>query len=96
MYNREQIIQFYTAEIRFKVEDISISFDVYHNLPNTKGLSIDDAVENWVNRTKKYTAKSLCKYINDKSLCNYINDKNTEFKCFTESEFKKLIEKAIE
>jgi hypothetical protein len=43
-----------------------IQFDIYHNLPDTPGLSLSDAISNWVVRTKKYDAASLCNYINSK------------------------------
>lgn len=54
---------------------------VYHNLPSAHGLSIIDAVENWVIRTKKFTAKSLCKYV---------MSKDESFVCITEKRFNHL------
>jgi hypothetical protein len=75
--------EFYKTDIEFKVNGRAIKFSVYHNLPKTRGLSMDDAVTNWVYRTKKYTAKSLCRYI---------MDKETEFICMTEETYKELTE----
>ena len=41
-------------------------------------MDINNAVESWANRTKEYTAESLCKYIKSKDgsntiICNPIN-----------------------
>lgn len=51
-----------------------ISFDVWHNLPNVLGLSLQNAVENWVHRTTIFTAHNLC---------DYIQGKNTGYICQT-------------
>ena len=75
--------EYFMAEIRFNVGKRKISFNVVHNLPETFGLSMDCAVESWVHRTNKYTAESLCKYI---------NDKDTGYVCMTEKEFMELYE----
>lgn len=61
-------------------------FKVYHNLPEIKGLSLDDALQNWLVRTNKFTAGSLCAYI---------RKKNTEYKIYTENEWKDLIKRKI-
>lgn len=42
---------------------------------------MDDALINWTDRTKEYTAKSLC---------DYILSKDTEFICMSENDFNKL------
>lgn len=60
-----------------------IKFSVIHNLPETPGLSLMDAVENWLIRTKKYTAKSLCKYV---------KNKQTGHACMTVEEYKKTMQ----
>jgi hypothetical protein len=57
---------------------------IYHNL----GDEINNAFENWIVRTKKYT---------EKSFCNYINYKNKQYLtghiAYTETEYKHLIAK---
>lgn len=69
------------SEIELKVAGRPVKFNVYHNLPKTPGLRIEDAVENWVTRTTNPTAISLC---------NYIMSKRTGYFCITESEYKRL------
>ncbi len=64
--------------IQFRVNGKLTQFTVEHNLPNTHGMDIDNAIENWANRTKEYTAESLCEYIKGKDgsntiICNPIN-----------------------
>ena len=54
------------TDIAFTILKRHIRFSVKHNLPNVPGMSIMDAVDNWVHRTDAYTAKSLCAYINGK------------------------------
>lgn len=66
------------ADIKFKVSRKRVRFYVYHNLPNVKGLSMDDAVVNWIYRTHIHTAESLC---------DYINNKQTGYSCMMESQF---------
>jgi hypothetical protein len=69
------------AEIEFEVDAKPVKFSVYHNLPDTFGLSLQDALENWFIRTDKYTAASLC---------NYIKNKGIEYVCMTETQYKRL------
>jgi hypothetical protein len=57
--------------IKFEVDGKPIEFTVEHNLPEISGLSMSDAVNNWVHRTNDYTAESLSKYINDKPTEHY-------------------------
>jgi hypothetical protein len=45
-----------------------ISFKIYHNLPEVKGMSIEGAIDAWLARTKIFTAQSLCNYIMDKEI----------------------------
>ena len=45
--------------------DGEIVFEVVHNLKSF-GIDIDDALVNWLHRTKKFTAKSFCKYVMSK------------------------------
>lgn len=73
--------KFLKANIKFKVDGKPIEFSVYHNLPQIRGLSIKDAVVNWSARTKKYT---------DKSLCKYIMKKQTGYCCFTQSQLDNM------
>lgn len=71
------------ADVQFNVDDKPVKFSVIHNLPKDFGLSFNDALDNWLARTKKFTAKSLC---------NYIRSKNTGFVAMTETEYKRLSE----
>lgn len=73
-------MEFFEADIKFNVDGKPIQFKVIHNCPETAGLSMNDAVTNWVHRTDEYTAESLCAYVNSKGASI----------CFTEEEFKKL------
>lgn len=57
---------------------------VAHNLPEIFGLSFDDAFENWLVRTKEYTAESLCKYV---------ASKKTGYTCITKEEYDKMQKK---
>ena len=41
--------------------------EIITNLPDAKGLSANDAFENWLARTNEFTEESLAKYINSKS-----------------------------
>ena len=56
---------------KFKRQEIAVNgnkIEVVHNLPDTPGLSFEDAVPNWALRTTKYTPDSLCDYINEKMI----------------------------
>jgi hypothetical protein len=74
-------LSFFTANVKFDVNDKPIKFSVIHNLPQTQGLNFDAALENWLYRTDKYTAKSLC---------DYIMSKETGYVCMTLSQWKRL------
>ena len=67
------------AIIKFKVKEIEHSFKCISNLPFTFGLSIEDAVNSWVVRTKDYSFNSFRKYVCEKT--------NYEFYLFSEDEF---------
>lgn len=54
------------AEICFKVGEIDHEMVVMTNLPETFGMSIDGAVENWLMRTKDFSVKSFCDYVESK------------------------------
>lgn len=69
------------AMVTLQTNNGEIQFNVIHNLPNIKGLCLDDAVMSWSARTTKYTAFSLCRYI---------MNKNTEYVAMTEYQYKKL------
>jgi hypothetical protein len=68
------------SEVSFKVNEKPISFVVIHDLPNVRGLSFDDALNNWLVRALDYTPESLCKYI---------LSKNTGHIAMTEDQFEK-------
>lgn len=54
------------AEISFNIDGMPRMFKVYHNLSPQFGLSIENAVESWLVRTKQFTVKSFCKYVQSK------------------------------
>lgn len=71
---------FFEADIKFNVDGKPVAFKVIHNCPETEGLSMNDAVINWVHRTDEYTAESLCAYVNGKGVSV----------CFTEAEWNEM------
>lgn len=62
--------EFILSKVQFEVDGIQYKFEIVHNLPDHFGLSLKDALTNWIYRTKEYTVESLC---------DYINSKNTEY-----------------
>lgn len=54
---------------------------LYHNMPDTFGLHIDGAVQNWAVRTDTYTFESFKKYV---------DSKNIGYKILTKKEYHKL------
>lgn len=71
------------AVASFNVDGKSYKFKIIHNLSETFGLSFECALENWVYRTKKFTAESLCKYIKKKT---------PDATAITESQYKEVIQ----
>ena len=69
------------ANVQFKVDGKPFQFFIVHNLNEKFGLSFNDAFENWIRRTKEYTAKSLCEYI---------MSKGKEFVAMTETQYRRL------
>ncbi len=57
-------------------------FKIYHNLPD----EINAALQNWLPRTKRYTPKSFCDYINHKRLQG-----KTDHIAYTEEEYNNII-----
>ena len=72
---------FFKADVKFKTDNKPIEFQVVHNLPEIQGLCFEAAVVNWLARTNKYTAKSLCEYIMEKDSVHI---------CMTISQWKRL------
>lgn len=54
-------------EIDFEYNGEKVNFKVAHNLPDTFGASMDDALTNWMFRTDKLTCESLIAYIDSKN-----------------------------
>lgn len=69
-------------DIEFKINKKKVAFSIIHNLPEVHGMSIEDALDNWLARTEEFTAKSLA---------DYVNSKNTGSLIMTEEEYKKLL-----
>lgn len=59
----------------------TITFVIYHNLPITPGLCIEDVFKKWVASTHRYSPKSLVIYIRSK--CK-------GYKAYTEEEYKNI------
>lgn len=73
--------EFNVASVQFYVGKTKKKFKIYHNLPETQGLSFQNAFDSWVIRTNKPTAKSLC---------DYIKNKDTGYLVFTEKQWEDL------
>lgn len=61
--------------IEFSLDCMPRQFVVEHNLSEHSGLSIEDALNSWLARTKQFTVKSFCKYVKSKDInfiCNPI------------------------
>lgn len=67
--------------IKFKANGKEVEFKIIHNLPDTFGLSIEDALNNWIPRTEKHTADSFV---------SYISFKNTGYLAITEEYYESL------
>lgn len=86
-YKKEVIKKYKKFKIKNKWKETGFElsngtkFSIYHNLPEVKGLSIQDAFQNWLVRTNKYTAKSFT---------HYIKLKQTEYLAYIEEEWNKL------
>lgn len=66
------------SDVSFEVYNESISFSIVHNMPEIKGLSFNDALNNWLARTTEYTAESLCKYVKSKNVNIFIQPYKSE------------------
>lgn len=71
----------FKADIEFKVNERKINFSVVHNLPKTWGMNIENALDNWLPRTKHYTARNFCQYV---------MSKDPSFVCMTISQYNRL------
>lgn len=77
--NQNKLIK---SDIEFNVDGKQVSFSIIHNLPEINGLSINDALENWLPRTRSFKAKDFV---------NYIKSKNTGHVAMTEKQYKRGI-----
>lgn len=71
---------FHNITVKFNVDEKPVSFNVITNMTSL-GFSIEAAVDNWIPRTKKFTAQSLC---------DYVCSKDVNVVCITEKEYNKL------
>ena len=69
------------SDVSFEVNGVLVSFSIVHDLPDTPGLSFDDALQNWLARANEFTAESFCKYV---------LSKNTGHTVLTEDQYKKI------
>lgn len=76
--NKPQLIK---ADVQFYVNHKKVMFSVVHNLPDRFGESFDCALENWLARTERHTAKSFC---------DYVMNKQGAYTCMTIETFNKL------
>ena len=74
-------MEFIKSDVQFKVDGKQVNFTVIHNLPETFGLSFNNALDSWLARTQKFTAKSLV---------NYINSKDTGYTAMTEKQYNRI------
>lgn len=61
------------SDVSFEVDGNPVSFSVVHNMPEIKGLSFEDALINWLNRTTEFTVESFCSYVRSKDVNVFIN-----------------------
>lgn len=80
---RNSPVKILKFDAEFVVRDTEIQWSVYHNLRKKFGISIDDALQNWLLRTRKFTAESFCEYV---------MSKDQSFVCMTEKQWKRLNE----
>ena len=73
--------KFFKSDVQFNVGKKQVKFSIIHNMPETHGLSFNDALNNWLPRTNDYTAQSLI---------DYINSKGTGVIVMTKEEYNKL------
>jgi len=74
--------EFTHSELRFEIGRKKYKFDVVHNLPETFGMNIEGALDNWLARTRKHTVQSFCEYVTSKDPSNIV--------CMPKSEFDKM------
>lgn len=75
-------LEFTKSDVEFKVGDNDVKFSIIHNMPESFGLSFNNALDSWIVRTDDYS---------DESLVNYIKQKDTGCIAMTESEYDNLI-----
>lgn len=73
--------KFYKGEIDFNINGKPYAFSVIHNLSNIPGMTIEGALQNWLERTKVFT---------DKSFCKYVMSKDESFVCLTQKQYDRL------
>lgn len=56
----------YEAVIEFAVDGKPVKFKVEHNCPDVPGLSINNALTNWIPRAKEFSGKDFARYIRSK------------------------------
>ncbi len=59
-----------------------VKFSVIHNMPNVFGLSIQNALDNWIPRTEEFTMESFI---------NYIEKKDTGFIIMPKEKFDEIL-----
>jgi hypothetical protein len=84
IYNNVVSPKLYEAVIKLNINGQLHRFKIIHNLPNVFGVSINDALDCWIHRTKNYSARSFCEYI---------LSKDSSLVAMTESQFKRLNKK---
>lgn len=70
-------MDWFEAIVKIEVNRENYEFKIVHNFKN----QFDEALDSWIARTKSYTAKSFCKYI---------ESKNTEYIAIEEKTYKKI------
>jgi len=72
------------SEIKFKVGRKNYHFNIVNNLPEAFGMSISNAFETWIDRSKQIT---------EQAFCDYITSKGGNFIAMPKSDFDKMQEK---
>lgn len=63
------------CKISFQLNGIQKEINIIHDLPETKGLSIEDAFTCWSARTKDFTSNSFVYYLLSKGFTAVVNKK---------------------
>jgi len=81
-HTRERNIELQEATLQFKLGGKKVKFEIVHNLEEMK-LSLTNAFEAWMVRTKDFSVENFC---------NYVCSKADSIVCMPKSHYLKLPE----